>query len=936
MRRHSKGKAPVRPRSALSAIASTSSTSQNAHISQRSRTTGLPSTASSRIENMLGIPLNYLDMMKDIHVEANRLDHSRPLKKRKTRSKTADVGTSKSVEDQSDNASIVDLTVSAPASGAEDVVDVVTKDHQSEDSLIEYEDEEDENVEWENVELQQEPSIHSEGESGDEASEITVALNKRSESSTPRRASRNITVLSKEEKLHRQLVHKIHLTCLMHHLWFRNCWVNDFEIRRLYSTVLTPTIMQELFPPNQLSLTLKSRKFLDGLRHAITFWNKKFRVSLKYGCGVSLVSWKDIYSKNRQLDQVYTQSGFRRRLIAFKGSRDMAAQAFCALLRSVSVDTRLVCSLQPLDFRSNIPIGPKNGDDNDSQVNPYTISEYPIYWVEAWDQYMCKWVSVDPVVLQHIEVIRRQQNSRCKFEPPLSYSTNILRYVIAFDKEGYACDVTRRYAQYYNAKTRKKRITSTPNGQEWWEKLMKIYAPFHLTQRDVIEQEDLATKVAYEAIPTSIQDFKGHPLFVLERHLKNNEILIDDKVPCGRLSIKGSKTESIYRRQDVRKVLSSQAWYKQGRVIITGCQPVKHLSRKSRSYKLRYPDDEVENYEGDGDLGIVSLYSEDQTELYISPPIENGVVPKNAYGNIDVYTPSMVPAGGVHLPFPNIAIAARLVEIDYADAVTGFDFVNRRMSPRIQGIVIAKKGEEAVMAVYNQLLEEQEEEDRNIRIANALRKWRRYLLHLQIKDRLNRRHGHVEGEGDIDEDEINESVGIDYDETQKDEIKFEETYEDGGFLPEDAENDHDIFEVDSDYDGQGGFIVEDESEIHSRGKEMDSSRQIQEEVESVEVVSIYDSSSKEQTEEPQAVPDIDDSSFDVMNSNPPSFIVDEIQSRIFTPSTILESSKFSMPTQNMEDVDSSLSPSDREPEPDEFFPDSISESELYENLDDDE
>lgn len=33
-----------------------------------------------------------------------------------------------------------------------------------------------------------------------------------------------------------------------------------------------------------------------------------------------------------------------------EGSRDVGAQIFCALLRSIGVDARLVCSLQPLPF----------------------------------------------------------------------------------------------------------------------------------------------------------------------------------------------------------------------------------------------------------------------------------------------------------------------------------------------------------------------------------------------------------------------------------------------------------------------------------------------------------------------------------------------------------------------------------------------------------
>ena len=35
-----------------------------------------------------------------------------------------------------------------------------------------------------------------------------------------------------------------------------------------------------------------------------------------------------------------------------EGSRDVGAQLFCAMLRGAGVDARLVCSLQPLQFRA--------------------------------------------------------------------------------------------------------------------------------------------------------------------------------------------------------------------------------------------------------------------------------------------------------------------------------------------------------------------------------------------------------------------------------------------------------------------------------------------------------------------------------------------------------------------------------------------------------
>lgn len=45
--------------------------------------------------------------------------------------------------------------------------------------------------------------------------------------------------------------------------------------------------------------------------------------------------------------EVFTKQAKRR-----EGSRDVGSQLFCAMLRSVGVDTRLVCSLQPLSFAS--------------------------------------------------------------------------------------------------------------------------------------------------------------------------------------------------------------------------------------------------------------------------------------------------------------------------------------------------------------------------------------------------------------------------------------------------------------------------------------------------------------------------------------------------------------------------------------------------------
>jgi xeroderma pigmentosum group C-complementing protein len=49
-------------------------------------------------------------------------------------------------------------------------------------------------------------------------------------------------------------------------------------------------------------------------------------------------------------ETVLSKDDFRKQAAVLQGSRDLGAQLFCALIRSAGVDTRLVCSLQPLPF----------------------------------------------------------------------------------------------------------------------------------------------------------------------------------------------------------------------------------------------------------------------------------------------------------------------------------------------------------------------------------------------------------------------------------------------------------------------------------------------------------------------------------------------------------------------------------------------------------
>ncbi|KAA8915644.1 hypothetical protein TRICI_002225 [Trichomonascus ciferrii] len=738
-----------------------------------------------QFENMTGVPMRYLDMMKDIHAEASK-SGDKPLKKRKRMRQ--DDGPDEGYSGNKSSRSKQGMKVSQ-----ENTLEnpVVIQDS-SDEELEEAEDEdEDEDVDWEEVMLNDGEgsvelndggvSVEGEGEGSSEA--ITVTLSKEaSEKKKVKTSSKPRTALTNEEKGYRIMLHKIHLLCLLHHVWLRNRWCNDYSVRHTYKNFLSPTVIQELRPSDKLSPTLRTRKFLDGLRHAMYAWRKRFRVTSK---GLYLVSWGDIFRADRPLETKMGLAKFRNRLHGFRGSRDVGAQGFCALLRSLDIDTRLVCSLQPLDFTSTAPIDEtlKKGE------TPVIVdTHYPVYWIEAWDEASEKWVTVDPIVTGWIEIIR--SSTKSKLEPPLADKANSLRYAIAFDYHGHATDVTRRYVQNFNSKTRKKRVTGISDKDSvWWDRALCRFQPTTApSKQELTEAKDLALRESAEGFPSNIQDFKGHPLYALKRHLHQNEVLRQDAEPCGKLSIKG-KVESVYSRNDVLIVRTARAWYKLGRVLKPGSKPLKHKATKQAT------DEDNES----------AMYSLEQTEKYIPPPVEDGVIPKNVYGNIDVYVPSMIPKGAVHLKQEYMNVAARLVEVDYADAVVGFSYVARRMTPKIQGIIVAAEYKEAVETAYQQLLEEQEEEDKQERLAKALLRWRRYLVALRIKDRLNRVHGRVD-----DQDQDNTTKDHNDDPIYLDDS---DSSLEGGFAknPQQQQQRNQAIELDDDDDDDddddgGGFI----------------------------------------------------------------------------------------------------------------------------------
>lgn len=408
-------------------------------------------------------------------------------------------------------------------------------------------------------------------------------------------------------------------------------------------------------------------------------------------------------------------------------------------------------------------------------------SSYPVYWVEILDIGHQKWQPVDAIVTDTFWKPKA-------FEPPITDKENCMSYVVAFETDGSARDVTRRYAKAYTAKTRRLRVdSSVDGGDKWWEKVMKLYRHRVTDDLDQIENNELAGIEAREPMPRNVQDFKDHPVYALERHLRRHEVLKPGATPSGTVGA-GSRgpLERIYRRRDVRIARSADKWYRLGREVKPNEIPVKWLPKRAKP-PGRLQDEDEDDMQGDAGTPI---YTEEQTELYLPPRVRDGRVPKNKFGNIDVYVPSMIPRGGAHIVHEHAARAAFLLGIDYAPALTGFQFKGRHGTAVLTGVVVAAEYEEAVRSVIDGLGNlEQEIEDERRRLC-ALRFWRRFLMGLRIRERI--------------------WSGVDAEERREADRKAEREAQLDAELEDAPSDDTEEFDMvnDDDDEGGGGFLVE--------------------------------------------------------------------------------------------------------------------------------
>lgn len=191
----------------------------------------------------------------------------------------------------------------------------------------------------------------------------------------------------------------------------------------------------------------------------------------------------------------------------------------------------------------------------------------------------------------------------------------------------------------------------------------------------------------------------------------------------------------MYSRDCVHTLHSKDTWLKKARVVRIGEVPykmVKGYSNQARRARMAEPANREKK-----DLPLFGLW---QTEEYQPPVAVDGKVPRNEFGNVYLFQPSMLPVGCVQLNLPNLNRVARKLDIDCVPAVTGFDFHGGYSHPVTEGYVVCEEYKEMLVEAWANEEVAREKKEKEKREKRILGNWKLMVKGLLIKERLKERY----------------------------------------------------------------------------------------------------------------------------------------------------------------------------------------------------
>ncbi|XP_062698365.1 uncharacterized protein LOC134284095 isoform X2 [Aedes albopictus] len=243
---------------------------------------------------------------------------------------------------------------------------------------------------------------------------------------------------------------------------------------------------------------------------------------------------------------------------------------------------------------------------------PLAPIESPTHWMEVFVPAQKRWVPVDI----------RSGRVDC-LDDIVRHLPQPVAYVFGWSNDGTMQDVSGRYWWPNEMGSRRLRV-----GDKWLREVIRYFGRRRKMMQDLLDEQEIRQLRFRAPVPDKVSDFKNHPSYCLKRDLlKFQAIYPPDAPPLGYF-----RDEPIYARECVHTLHSREVWLRHAKVIRLHESPYKVVMSKLKREKTE-----------------LELFGYWQTEDYVPPEAVGGRVPRNAYGNIEIFKDCMLPRGTVHL-----------------------------------------------------------------------------------------------------------------------------------------------------------------------------------------------------------------------------------------------------------------------------------------------
>jgi xeroderma pigmentosum group C-complementing protein len=374
--------------------------------------------------------------------------------------------------------------------------------------------------------------------------------------------------------------------------------------------------------------------------------------------------------------------------------------------------------------------GGKIDSNGDKYLSDDCDSTLIKFWVEVHDDRSQIWHYTDP--LRRIVDEEKKEIDRKIHNTPSLFILAFQKY--DFNADGYKTSIPRLNHLYlkdltsrYVSKWHKLLLSRRQLGLEAWWNQIKTFFQFHPLissekWRQINKTEtELLCELEKKDIPENYKEFSCSKYYILPSQLKKYQGIHPDARP---LDIK-SKDEVIYDKSAICALHSKSRWQREMRKVKKGEQSVK----------------KVISILGNNDT-LVDLYGFWQTEPYDTSIQQDGSLPRNDYGNFELFN-GIIPEGTVHIELPGLPKICKKLGLEFVETVVGFEKSKTGHSHIIKGGILAhKRDHDAIVEAFEKYKDEIMKKEAEKAKKEVLKLWKGIFRKILVKKYVSDAYRH--------------------------------------------------------------------------------------------------------------------------------------------------------------------------------------------------